>query len=326
MHNPIQTTSLGRTLALLIAVSLVLAGCQKPPDATAAPVHPPAVQATSAPENDALPLNTATAATERRRTSTPTLPAAPAATVEMTALPAAKVIMPILLYHHVSEEHGTYVVKAETFREQMQWLKQEGYHSITISQLTDAIRNGGPLPEKPVAITFDDGYMDTYDTAYPILKELGYNATVYIITGTQETKLSYGYMQAEQLKALAAAGWEIGSHSVTHTDLKKTSLGAGNEMKQSKQVLDDLLGTRVRSFSYPFGSANQSLKELAAQQGYDSAVGIDVYNTHTAQGLFFLSRRQVLNTTPLFGFQELLEPSKVDNVMATQSAVQTKNP
>jgi peptidoglycan/xylan/chitin deacetylase (PgdA/CDA1 family) len=242
-------------------------------------------------------------------------------------LPAGKIILPILLYHHVSDQgSGRYVIPINVFREQMESLKRAGYETISISQLAQVIRTGGRLPVKPVAITFDDGYLDTYENAYPILRELNYTATVYIITGTLGTKLSYGYMQFDALKELAAAGWEIGSHSVTHNDLMKTKLGAGNEMKQSKKTLEELLGGEVRSFSYPFGSANSFLKELAAQSGYDSGVGIDVLNTHTSNQLYYFSRREVYRSLSLVEFKQLLQPSEADNIIATQSAAPTLTP
>ncbi len=233
--------------------------------------------------------------------------------------------MPVLLYHHVGDQgKNQYWISVEVFRAQMELLKKEGYQAVTVSQVADVIRNGGTFPEKPVAITFDDGYLDTYENAFPILNELGFPATVYIITSTLGTDKSYGYLQDDALKALIAAGWEIGSHSVTHNNLNKTKLGAGNEMKQSKETLETRLGIKVRSFSYPFGIANQSIKDLAAEMGYDSAVGIDVLNTHTSDQLFFLTRREVHASIPMFAFPNLLVPSKQDNLLATASAVKTQ--
>jgi peptidoglycan/xylan/chitin deacetylase (PgdA/CDA1 family) len=339
LPDTIYLTPLRRILAVLVAACLALVSCQKTPTGTISPKDPtaPSAAQTATPVTGLpSPMPTfegvtreaasmaASTATQPVMTETPTATTGAAATLGGTAIPAGKMIMPILLYHHVSDKiGGRYSIPVQTFREQMETLKKAGYTTISISQAAEAIRSGGTLPAQPIAITFDDGYVDTYENAFPILREQGYTATVYIITGTIGTKLSYGYMQAEALKALAAAGWEIGSHSVSHNDLMKTKLGAGNEMKQSKKTLEELLGTKVRSFSYPFGLANPSLKELAAQSGYDSAVGIDVLNTHTARQLYFLSRREVYRSLPLWGFEKLLEPSEADQIIATQSAAAT---
>src|SRR5690606_32496057 len=154
---------------------------------------------------------------------------------------------------------------------------------------------------------FDDGYMDVYENAFPILQEFGFTGVAYIITSTLEKDKSYGYMQERELKALLAAGWEIGSHSVTHSDLKKTKLGAGNEVRRSKAVLEALLGVPVRSFCYPFGVANQSIKDLVLQAGYDSAVGLGITPVHTPERLYYLSRREVTGDMTIEEFRSLLE-------------------
>lgn len=322
-------------IACLLVASLLLGACQGAPAATpGAPIATltmPTNIPTTAPTDTPLPA-TRVASSTAEPTATKE-ENTPEPTISNTGNPgpaqAGKIIMPILMYHRVNDETGTrYSIHVESFRKQMEMLKQEGYETVTVSQVAGAIRGEGSLPSKPVAITFDDGYLDTYENAFPILQELGFTATVYIITGTLGTDKSYGYMQEDALKALIDAGWEIGSHGVTHTDLNKTKLGAGNEMKQSKENLETKLGIKVRSFSYPFGIANQSLKDLAVEMGYDSGVGIDVLNTHSPSRLFFLSRREVYRSLPLFGFANLLVPSKQDNLLATQSAVmsQTQTP
>jgi peptidoglycan/xylan/chitin deacetylase (PgdA/CDA1 family) len=319
-------------IACLLVASLLLGACQGAPAAPMDTLAPPTGIPTTAPSRTSLPATPdASPTAQASATAGNTLAPTPVPTISVTPAPAAarKIVMPILMYHHVNDDTGTrYSIQVESFRKQMEMLKQEGYETVTVSQVADAIRGEGNLPSRPVAITFDDGYLDTYENAFPILQELGFTATVYIITGTLGTKKSYGYMQVDALKTLSDAGWEIGSHGVTHTDLNKTKLGAGNEMKQSKEDLETKLGIKVRSFSYPFGIANQSLKDLAVEMGYDSGVGIDILNTHGPSRLFFLSRREVYRSLPLFGFANLLTPSKQDNLLATQSAVmsQTQTP
>ena len=272
----------------------------------------------------------------KRSTLTPTwtlqpskAPALPTRTAASPPSPSPRaVIAPILLYHHVSDQgSGRYVVAVDNFRRQMETLEEGGYQTVTISQVAAAVRGEAALPERAVAITFDDGYLDTYENAFPILRELGFKATLYVITGTLETDKSYGYLQDEALKELIDAGWEIGSHSVTHTNLKTTWLGIRSELEQSKETLEERLGIEVSSFSYPFGITNDWIKARVPEHGYTSAVGLDILNVHTPRQQFFLSRREVLGGTSLSGFKSLLEPGKADlEILNTATSTPTAQP
>jgi peptidoglycan/xylan/chitin deacetylase (PgdA/CDA1 family) len=215
------------------------------------------------------------------------------------------------MYHRISDKGGSrYTLPIDSFRAQMKLLHDEGYQTVSVSQLARVIRHGGALPEKPVVLTFDDGYSDVYQNAFPIMKEYGFTGVVYVITSTFEDDKSYGYMQPAELKELIRAGWEIGSHGVTHTDLNKTRVGPGNEMKQSKAELEKTLGVEVKTFSYPFAVANGSLKDLAEETGYQSAVGVDIFVTHLPKRLYFLSRREVHRAISISGFHKLLVPGE----------------
>lgn len=236
-----------------------------------------------------------------------------------------KVSVPILLYHHVSDSGSSrYILPVNAFHDQMKELHRLGYQTISVSRLAEILRHGGAIPQKAVVITFDDGYLDTFTTAAPIMKEYGFTGVAYIITGTFQKGKTYGYMQERELRSLLADGWEIGSHSVTHTDLNKTRLGAGNELEQSKKDLENLLGVQVRSFSYPYGIANDDLKRLVEAKGYESAVGLDILVTQTRKRLYFLSRREVERSLTLEGFRALLVPGAVEqamNPMATETSL-----
>lgn len=223
--------------------------------------------------------------------------------------------MPILLYHHISDAgRSRYFVSVATFKAQMQYLADQGYQTISVSQVADVIRHGGSLPEKPVVLTFDDGFEDVYDNALPILQVHHFTGVAYIITGTIDSNLSYGYMQADALKALVAAGWEIGSHSITHSDIQSSRLGMGTELQKSRQDLESLLGVTVRSFAYPYGSANPWVQEHVKDYGYENAVGLDIVVTQTTRRLFYLSRREVYHYLDLTAFSALLVPGEVERL------------
>jgi peptidoglycan/xylan/chitin deacetylase (PgdA/CDA1 family) len=319
----------GAALMALMVVVVLLSGCRSasanipvPPEQTDQARTVPTGMRTS------LPAATATLRAQKTATatSTPTPTAASTATLGpgMVSVTAGRLQAPILMYHRVSNKGGSrYTLPVESFRQQMQYLHDEGYQTLTVTQFADALRDGGAIPKKPVVLTFDDGYLDVYENAFPILKEMGFTATVYIITSTLEPSKSFGYLQEDQIKELFQAGWEIGSHSVTHSNLTKTKLGVGNELKESKAALDDLLDVPVTSFSYPYAVANAEIKELAAQSGYENAVGVDIFVTHPAKRLYYLSRREVDRAMPMFNFRKLLEPGKEE---AEANALLTSTP
>lgn len=276
---------------------------------------------TPEPTQTAAPTATRTATAVPSATPLPTKTPAPTATAaaaaattptrdpELAHRNGGRVSVPILMYHRVRDDgNTTYIHTVDAFREQMEALHKAGFESITISELASAIRDGGELPEKAVAITFDDGFLDVYENAFPILNELGFEATTYVITGTLDSDISYGYMQKEELAELAANGWEIGSHSISHEDLRTSPLGIRNEIQKSKQVLEDLLEIEVRSFSYPYAVSNDWIRERVQEYGYESAVGIGPGIQHTAEDLFYLSRVDVYRGMSLSTFLEIVQP------------------
>ena len=268
--------------------------------------------------------NTATTMPTRTPSPTPSLPPTPTRVIH----PPGEVAVPILLYHHVTDRVGykRYAVTIVNFKEQMQYLADQGYQTITLSELADVIQNGGYLPDKPVVITFDDGCLDVYVNAFPILQQLNYRATMYIITGTLGTDKSYGYVQTDQINELIQAGWEIGSHSISHTNLNTSIYGIGNELEQSKQTLEDQFHITVQSFSYPFASANNGIVQLVKDKGYTNAVGVGILNLHSEKTLFFLSRREIYDTYRMADFKDLLTLPPASTATPENTATLTGEP
>jgi peptidoglycan/xylan/chitin deacetylase (PgdA/CDA1 family) len=169
-------------------------------------------------------------------------------------------------------------------------LKAWGYTSVTVSTLADAIIQGVDLPEKPVAITFDDGDLDVYQNAFPIMQRLGMVATFYIVV---ERLGAPDFVSQEQLLELVNAGWEIGNHSMTHADLSNNHNWVYYEMATSKVELEQNLGIKVRSFAYPYGVMDAFVAAKVAEYGYRSAVGLGILVQHTWDTLYYLNRIEV---------------------------------
>ena len=259
--------------------------------------EPPTQTRTNTPT--ATPTATSTPTPTNLPTLTPTVtPTLAEATVTLEKIEVTEpvstggVTVPILLYHHVSASISTqYNVPPANFEIQMQWLYDNGYSTITISELANAIRNGDSLPERQIVITFDDGFIDVYNNAYPILQKYGYEATFFIIA--ESIGQSYS-LSTSQLEELIDNGWEIGSHSFHHSDLTKAGASSLEvEIQGSKDFLEEKLGVSIQSFAYPYGLVNPSVIELTKNAGYTSAVGLGSKTTHFLSTLYFLNRREV---------------------------------
>jgi peptidoglycan/xylan/chitin deacetylase (PgdA/CDA1 family) len=219
--------------------------------------------------------------------------------------PPGVVTAPILLYHHVEDGHysDTYSITLEKFAAQMQALEDWGYTTITISELIQAIMQGAELPERPIVITFDDGYLNLYENAYPIMQEHGFIGVTYVVGNYVNGR---DFMTVEQLLELVDAGWEVGNHSFTHTDLSLDPTLANYEMYQSKIYLEKLLGIPINTFAYPFGGFKPILGDRAWRYGYIGAVGLGKGWTHSKESRYYLERIGILGSYDLEKFARLL--------------------
>jgi peptidoglycan/xylan/chitin deacetylase (PgdA/CDA1 family) len=211
-------------------------------------------------------------------------------------IPAGNVTAPILLYHHVTDAsdklESRYNVNPEKFEEQMKWLYDNGYQTITVTALADLMRNGGEIPQRPVLITFDDGNLDNYQYAYPILKKYGFVATLYMVDNYINGK---DMISSDQLKELIQNGWEIGSHGRSHTKLTAEGVDLADEIRLSKLDMEEKLGVTINSFAYPFGEINDEVIRLTVSYGFTSAVGLGVANSHTMNSIYYLDRIEIYN-------------------------------
>jgi peptidoglycan/xylan/chitin deacetylase (PgdA/CDA1 family) len=240
-------------------------------------------------------------------TSTPTpLPTAtPTITPTWAQFESGKLIAPILLYHHVHdiENPGRYDISISAFQSQMEYLKSWGYTTVSVSTIAKVLREGGPLPEKPIVISFDDGNEDIYQNAFPIMKSLGFTGTTYIVTNRIGSK---DFVNADEIKQLYDAGWEIGSHTRTHQDLVKNAGSLDSEGRGSKEDLESKLGIRIDTFAYPFGAMETLTANEIAKYGYTSAVGLGVGYIQYPGILYYLTREEIQNSYDLNKFAQML--------------------
>jgi peptidoglycan/xylan/chitin deacetylase (PgdA/CDA1 family) len=179
--------------------------------------------------------------------------------------------VPVLMYHliEVPVKQSSVYVHPDTFDKQMEFLKLHRYRVVSLDVLMQELKAGTP-PPKTVAITFDDGTLDNFRNAFPILRKMDFPATIFMITANIDRP---GWLTSEDLKILDESGITIGSHTVNHAFLPElTPDEARVELTESKRVLEELLGHEVKYFSYPAGGVTPELKELVKEAGYHGAV------------------------------------------------------
>jgi peptidoglycan/xylan/chitin deacetylase (PgdA/CDA1 family) len=219
--------------------------------------------------------------------------------------PPGEIQVPILMYHHVGDFDPPfrYAVPLQAFEEQMRSLNAWGYTTISLATMVEALTVGADLPERPIVITFDDGYMNVYEQAFPVMQNYGYQGVAYIIAGQVEIG---GFMHADQLKELRAAGWEIGSHTYHHLDLRQAGTNLQVEISEAKNDLETLIDGPVDTFSFPYGLTTPYATRLVEQAGFQSAVGLGGLSRHTLATRLYLSRIEVQGDFALNTFAGLL--------------------
>lgn len=198
--------------------------------------------------------------------------------------------IPILMYHSIAYEKGNDVrIPKEKFREQMKFLKDNGYTSLTLDEVNDLFTSNFPVPKKSVVITFDDGYVDNYTNAFPILKEFGIKATIFVITDWAD-KLPQ-FMTISQLREMDENGIDIEAHTQIHDQLDKLTYEEQlKTLKGSKEFLEKNLNKRVSFMAYPFGKYNSTTIKATRDAGYTVALKMSGGFAKKENGLLTLNR------------------------------------
>jgi peptidoglycan/xylan/chitin deacetylase (PgdA/CDA1 family) len=259
-------------LTLGIALLVTVVGCSSsPPSAAEAnslpTVSPPTATSEPVPTSEPTfaPSPTAPAIVVPAEIATPT--AETEATVEPTVqrAPRPVVYAPILMYHNFDASKDAYSVRPTQFRAQLQALKAAGFVGVTLTQIADALDQGAPLPDRPIAITMDDARA-TQKTAIEILQEEGFPATMFVPSGWHE-------LSREFVVSLDHGTFEIGSHTVWHVNLAQNPQKL-YEIRDGKLGLEQWLGHAVPGFAYPYGAYRPADVAELKRAGFRYAVSI----------------------------------------------------
>lgn len=217
----------------------------------------------------------------------------------------SKIAVPVLMYHSISSRpnkvsHPYFETNTdpETFHIQMDWLAKNGYRAILLTNIGQELRRPNQERERPIVITFDDGFKDFLENAAPVLSNFHFPATVFLSTGFIGKRL----MERECLswadvRSLSLKGIEFGSHTVTHPKLHHLSAEMLlQEITNSKDSIEQSVGVRANSFSYPYAFPQENaafvsdLRRILGEQGYTHGVTTKIGRVHATDDWLFMKR------------------------------------
>lgn len=318
----------GRLLKILLVPCLLLIFAAWQSGIVAAPADELAV----------LPIatSTRTSTATLRPTATPTLPPPatptlpPAAT--STPIPAITptptkvavvhpdsdgitrtVNVPILMYHYISEPPSPndslrvgLSVPPEKFAAEMQLLADQGYHTVTLLDVYTYLQNGQPLPTNPVVLTFDDGYIDNYQFAFPILKKYGFIGTFFILSGPIDNN-NPNYLTWDMVKEMSDSGMDIELHSRDHVDLRNRSFQyLVFQIVGGRQTIEAHTGRPIHFMAYPSGDHDAAVLRFLPSADFWGAVTTQSGRLHSIRDALTWTRVRIAGQLSVAGFAKTL--------------------
>ncbi|MEJ5018468.1 polysaccharide deacetylase family protein [Ochrobactrum vermis] len=224
--------------------------------------------------------------------------------------------VPILLYHQIDvppthrAPYRSMIVHPARFRQQMAWLKRLGYRGLSLKDAIPYIYGG--KQGKVVVITFDDGFENVFRNALPVLQEFGFTATNYFVANQiggfnlWDQKIGVARancMGAAELREWANLGHEVGSHTLDHIFLPEANEHeAISQIRQSRIKIEDLLGSEVTSFAYPYGGENAATRKIVEAAGYKNATTTEKRRARSTDDPFGIPRLTIRRNDILLQF------------------------
>lgn len=211
--------------------------------------------------------------------------------------------IPVVNYHVVShnpDPNNLYQYSVEDFEEQMAYLKENGYRSLTINQYFRILDGKAAMPAKPILITFDDSTNDFYPNVFPILKKYNLKATQFTISDSINDSWS---MTAEEITTVMKNGIDIQNHTVTHPSLDQLSYDQQyDEINNATAALKSLTGKTTKVFAYPYGAYNADTLSVVENLGFKGAFTIEGGVSTDKDSRYELPRFMILNGDTLDDF------------------------
>jgi peptidoglycan/xylan/chitin deacetylase (PgdA/CDA1 family) len=198
----------------------------------------------------------------------------------------------IIMYHRIGEEAvfpSTSVTK-EQFDAHVSLLEKQKYTVWSLEKLSMALRSGRAIPDRTVAITFDDAYRSIYDIAWPRLKQAGMPFTIFVATKSVDARAS-GFMTWDHLREMTEGGVTIGNHTRTHLHMAGASLEQNRkEILHARRRISEELSVNPSLFAYPYGEMSNEVRDLVIAEGFKAAFGQHSGVAHSSDDIYFLPR------------------------------------
>jgi peptidoglycan/xylan/chitin deacetylase (PgdA/CDA1 family) len=216
---------------------------------------------------------------------------------------------PALLYHKIDRPTSDVRIRGaftstRSFARQMSYLKQRGVEFYTASEFVRFFRDNGHFPQKGICLTFDDGWKDTYVNAFPVMRDLGIKATIFLIPScigavtaqvTAEGEGTREHMSEPDIREMSQFGIEFGSHSMNHKLFNEIEIDEIEpEVVESKNHLENLLQKDCEVFAYPAGFYTSESQKVVEQAGYLAAFST-IYGPEKLSDIFALNRSEILH-------------------------------
>lgn len=227
--------------------------------------------------------------------------------------------IPVLCMHDLGENvRNDYSLNMSDLEKYLDWLAGEGYETVTARDVAAYLNKEGDLPEKPIVLSFDDTWKSALTLAEPALSKHGYVGVAFVMSssvGANENKLTW-----DDLKALAEAGWEVGSHSNTHQNLTKVEPGAApdsihdmviDEVYSSREAIEKNTGLEVTSLALPYGNYDTFVLSAVRDAGYTAALSIDRGPADERSDPYLLPRTMVMRGTRFATFQAICRKQRL---------------
>jgi peptidoglycan/xylan/chitin deacetylase (PgdA/CDA1 family) len=218
-------------------------------------------------------------------------------------------LVPVLTYHDIGPQaKGRLVIGIKSFEEQMRYLKDQGYRVISLSEFHEFLSLRRQVPRRAVVITFDDGYKSFMQYAYPLLRQLGFTATLFVYTdyvGAGRNALSW-----DDLAKLAAEGFQVEGHSKTHSDLRRRpgeseadhARRLRAEMEGPQKLFEQRMGKPARFLAYPYGAADEGVVQRTREYGFVGGLTVFREGNASFAPVFRIRRSQIYSEMTLEDF------------------------
>jgi peptidoglycan/xylan/chitin deacetylase (PgdA/CDA1 family) len=212
---------------------------------------------------------------------------------------------------------------------QLALLRAENFTALTFTGLAQALRNGGSLPQRPIVLTFDDGYTDFHREALPLLTKYAFPATVFVTTGWVADAGAYAagtpldrMLSWSQIDEARSAGIEVAAHSHSHAQLDQLAAGPLElELRTSKTLLEDRIGREVPSLAYPFGYSSVRVRDAVRAAGYRHATVVSNIVARAGTDPLALPRLTIRSSTNLQTFQRIVHADGVARMFLADRAL-----